>query len=266
MFQEIVNILYNRRVGSSYYRLGLTCNPGYTRSRPGQFVMIRTPDGGDPILRRPFSIHALIVRGGAATGIEILYKTVGPCTTRLAEAREGERLDMIGPLGRGFNLPENTRRVLIGAGGIGAAPTLFLVRRMREIGIDLENCRVFLGGRSEADLLCRKDFLGLGIPVHITTDDGSAGEHCFLTDPLEAAVRKAPPDLICACGPMGMLKCIAGIAERHRVPCQISIETLMACGIGACLGCAVEGSKPGNAYLHACSDGPVFDAGALRLV
>jgi dihydroorotate dehydrogenase electron transfer subunit len=125
--------------------------------------------------------------------------------------------------------------------------------------------RLFLGGRSQEDLLCIEDFERLGIPVSLTTDDGSCGDQCVVTTPLEEAIQQAPPALVLACGPPAMLTCVLGIVRRHRLPCQVSIETMMACGMGACLGCAVPSRRAGNRYLHACLDGPVFDADDLEL-
>ncbi len=105
----------------------------------------------------------------------------------------------------------------------------------------------------------------LGIRTHLATEDGSAGEKGFVTDPLETAIQKNRPDIICACGPVAMLRAVAGIAEVNTVPCRISIETIMACGMGACLGCAVEMKETSDKYLHACQDGPVFDASVLKI-
>jgi dihydroorotate dehydrogenase electron transfer subunit len=112
--------------------------------------------------------------------------------------------------------------------------------------------------------LCRNDFATLGLTVHASTDDGSDGDQCLVTHPLEEAIESHSPDMIVACGPMEMLACVIGIVDKHRVPCQVSIETMMACGMGACLGCAVEGRDTSERYLHACLDGPVFDAAVLK--
>jgi dihydroorotate dehydrogenase electron transfer subunit len=103
----------------------------------------------------------------------------------------------------------------------------------------------------------------MGVTVHRTTDDGSDGAQCFLTHPLEIEAQKRPPDVIYACGPMDMLSCVAGIAARLKIPCQVSIESTMACGIGACLGCAVA-PRSGEGYLHVCKDGPVFDSEQMQ--
>jgi dihydroorotate dehydrogenase electron transfer subunit len=124
---------------------------------------------------------------------------------------------------------------------------------------------VFIGGRTKDDLLCRDDFVQLGLKVETTTDDGSDGDQCLVTHPLAVAVDQRRPDLIVACGPMAMLDCVIGIAEKHHIPCQVSIETMMACGMGACLGCAVEARVDQSGYLHACLDGPVFNAADLKL-
>lgn len=104
----------------------------------------------------------------------------------------------------------------------------------------MSRCRMFLGGRSKDDLLCGEDFEALGIPVQCTTDDGSAGDQCLVTHPLEISTVTSPPDIIYACGPLPMLACIVGISDKYNVSCQVSIESMMACGMGACLGCAVE--------------------------
>jgi dihydroorotate dehydrogenase electron transfer subunit len=156
------------------------------------------------------------------------------------------------------------KRIYLAAGGIGVAPIRFLATDLVTKGTRPENCRLFLGGRSHLDLLCRKDFKDLGISVTATTDDGSDGDYCLVTDPLDIAIQECRPDIMCACGPHGMLACIAGIAERRKVRCQISIETMMACGMGVCLGCAVESRKQQDTYLHACIHGPVFDAEDLK--
>ena len=105
----------------------------------------------------------------------------------------------------------------------------------------------------------------LGINVHTTTDDGSAGDQCLVTHPVEIAIQDVRPDIMYACGPAEMLKCVLGFAEKYAVPCQVSIETMMACGVGACLGCAVEDRTGSGKYLHACLDGPVFDAQVISL-
>lgn len=264
IYQTMAMIIDHRPVAPGYQRLLLECTADYTHARPGQFIMLGIP-GNQLLLRRPFSIHRLASGKDGRFEIAILYKIVGKGTAALSRLASGERLDMLGPLGQGFRMRDNYRRICLAAGGIGVAPMVFLLEHL-SITHGPADCELFLGGRTRDDLLCLDDFRRLGVKVHRTTDDGSDGDQCFLTHPLEIAVQSRPPDIIYACGPMGMLGCVAGIAARHEIPCQVSIESVMACGVGACLGCAVKGQtgQTGDGYLHVCKDGPVFDADRLQ--
>ena len=264
MLQHLSTVLWNKEAGPGCYRIGLSCPDHFGTAVPGQFIMLGLAGQLDPVLRRPFSIHNLIIRDGQTVGIELLYRVVGKTTAMLCRKKPSDRVDILGPLGRGFVLPSGLKKIYVAGGGVGAAPLVFLVSHLRRCQVDLSDCRVFLGGKSRGDLLCRDDFSALGVAVHITTDDGSAGDHCLVTHPLETAVERSCPDLLCACGPTAMLSCVAGIAEKHGVPCQVSIETMMACGMGACLGCAVQRRGQPQTYLHACMDGPVFNSRQLK--
>lgn len=264
MVNETVQVLFNRPVGPNYCKIGLTSAPQYVDAVAGQFVMLKTTDSMTPLLRRPFSIHRLIRPGQGKFGIEILLKVVGPGTRQLKALQAGDNIEMMGPLGTGFSVDQNLRRAVLIAGGIGVAPMMFLARQIQEMGIDLSRCDLFLGGRTADDLVCVEDFAKLGMPVHLTTDDGSEGEACTVTDPVFKIADGQRTDAVYACGPMPMLQCVAEIITPYRTFCQISIETLMACGVGACVGCAVP-PRDGGTYLHACVDGPVFDISRLRL-
>lgn len=263
MKQFTTQVLDNTRLSPRYGRIGFACGPEFARAEAGQFVMLGLSGGAPPLLRRPFSIHRLRLRRGRVAGVELLYKVVGPATQRLAALGRGESASLLGPLGRGFRVPAGCRRIYLAAGGVGVAPLFFFAERLAAAGAHGVSCRLFLGGRSREDLLCAGEFERLGVPVTITTDDGSCGEHCRVTDPLEEAVRQTPPDLLLVCGPPAMLACAAGIARRYGVACQVSVETMMACGLGACLGCAVAAADRPDRYLHACIDGPVFDAAQI---
>lgn len=267
IIQERVEVVSNTPVGNGYFRIRVSCHDQYRKAAPGQFVMVRLGDQIDPLLPRPFSIHRLIKKDGAASGIELLYKVVGKGTHALSLRQPGDHLGLTGPLGKGFTIPGNVGQIKIVAGGIGVAPMIFLAESLKEQTRDPADVQVFLGGRSKADLLCLEEFSTLGVPVHTTTDDGSSGDHCLVTDPLDDAMtdNENKPDIIYACGPLEMLACVAGIADKHRVSCQVSIETMMACGMGACLGCAVVRRNQTDTYLHACLDGPVFDTKAIRI-
>jgi dihydroorotate dehydrogenase electron transfer subunit len=264
MIQQSVKVLWNKKLSRTYYKIGLTCSDHFSSAKPGQFVMLGFAGQTDPLLHRPFSIHNLLISNGIAHGFELLYKVVGNATALLAQRKAGDIVEIFGPLGTGFLIPSSVKRVFVVAGGIGVAPLVFLVYDFHRKKIDLSSYRVFVGGRTEEDLLCRSEFLELGLPVLATTDDGSAGDQCLVTHPVAEAMGRTAPDLIVACGPMDMLACVVGIADKHRVPCQVSIETMMACGMGACLGCAVESRIEGEHYLHACMDGPVFHADMLK--
>ncbi len=265
MFQQTSEVLFNRQLSPGYYKIGLTCSEHYAMAKAGQFIMLHVSRQSHPLLRRPFSIHNLIMRESAVAGLELLYKVVGRGTAALSRQQPGNRVDILGPLGTGFIVSSQARRIYFAAGGVGVAPLVFLAYQLHRHNSDLSDCRAFIGGRSKADLLCQDDFTDLGIRVQTTTDDGSAGDQCLVTHPLESVVERMKPDLIVACGPTDMLSCIIGITEKYDLPCQVSIESMMACGMGACLGCAIEGRGRPDRYLHACLDGPVFDAAELKL-
>lgn len=264
--QETARVIENAIECAGHFRLGLATQGHYADALPGQFVMVRMPGRLSPLLGRPFSIHRKIEENGGFTGIQILYKVVGEGTELLTGLRAGDRVELLGPLGNGFTLPEGARRVFIAAGGIGVAPVYFLVRHLLENGIARDGCTLFLGGQSENDLLCIDDFMNVGVEsLHFTTDDGSFGERALVTAPLVRALEEKAPDIIYACGPHPMLRAVAEIAEARNIPCQISIESRMACGVGACLGCAVRPRGAEGGYRHVCSDGPVFDARSVLL-
>jgi len=252
-------IMSNEPVGPDCYRMTLAAPSAYHRARPGQFVMIRTADGPAPLLRRPFSIHRCRPLEDAAA-VEVLYRVVGEGTARMADCKPGRGLAVLGPLGRGFSDPPASGPLYLAAGGIGVAPMVFLADRLCAASGRRRDIRVFLGGRTSRELLCRERFENLGLPVSLTTDDGSDGDQCVVTQPLETQIRTAPPARVYACGPPAMLRCIVGFAASYGIRCEVSIETLMACGIGACLACAVSDRVDPNRYRHACLHGPVFDA------
>ena len=258
-----VEVMWNRKMDSDYGCIGIRCG-GYAGARPGQFVMLRFPGCLDPLLRRPFSIFRLIEQDSNVAGIELLYKIVGRGTRLLSMVRAGDALDLLGPLGNSFCVAPNTRRIFMVGGGIGAAPLVFLAGSLKKDRLCAAHVQVFIGGRTKGDLPAMDAFTDMGLAVNSATEDGSFGSQGLVTGLMERAIKENPPDLICACGPMGMLRVVSRLARQYQIPCQVSIETLMACGMGACLGCAVARSNAGDSYFHACTDGPVFDALSLR--
>ena len=265
MQNQKATILYNRLVAPDHYRMGLRGPLDFGRARPGQFVMLRVADQLAPLLRRPFSIHRLVIESGAPAGFEILYRVVGQGTALLAARREGDLLEVLGPLGSSFKLPTVMRHPFIVGGGVGVAPLLFLAERIVDRLENPIDGSVFLGAQCDQALLCRDEFQALGLGLYLATDDGSCGDQCLVTHPVEQALEKQKPDILFACGPPAMLACIVEIARRHQINCQVSLEAAMACGMGACLGCAVPQAGQPESYLHACRDGPVFDAGDVEI-
>ena len=265
MIQETSVVKFNQPEKPGYFRMGLTCGPGYKLARPGQFVTARLPQFSSPLLRRPFSIHRLIRSENEAVGIEILYRVVGEFTQNLAALRPGAELDLMGPLGRGFTVSKDLARVALVGGGIGVAPLVFLAEALNGAGVDLSGSLACIGGRTENDILAEARFKQLKMDVIITTEDGSAGRKGLVIAPLEHWLKSNTPDMIYACGPMPMLKVVGAMAHQRSLPCELSIETMMACGMGACLGCAVKTADAPDRYRHVCIDGPVFSAGRLML-
>jgi len=265
MIQHDAIVIDNRQVGKACWLMGLETESDYRTAVPGQFVMFQIGSTETALLRRPFSIFGLRINNGRNQGIELLYKVVGQVTDKMTGLAPGNRLNLLGPLGRGFHVPNGQTRLYFVAGGIGVAPIRFLIRHLKAKEMALDDCHLFLGGRSQDELLCLDEFAHLGMPLSLTTDDGSAGRQCVITDPLADALQADPPQGIFACGPPGMLQCVAGLAKTLHVPCHVSMETYMACGIGACLGCAIDPAQQDAPYLHVCKHGPVFDATDLSL-
>jgi dihydroorotate dehydrogenase electron transfer subunit len=265
LIQKRVSVLYNTKIGPVYYRMGFTLPELARAVRPGQFVMVRPSLDPIPLLRRPFSVHRQIVEQGKIVGVELLYKVVGQGTRLLCGVKGGDVLDVLGPLGNGFSVPDTRPlKVFIVAGGVGIASLYYLSSFLA--GCEGITQMAFLGGCAASDILCEKELRSLGIGVYVSTEDCSLGDAGLVTRTLEKGLAThGLPDLIYACGPQAMLKAVGDIALSHRVSCQVSIESAMACGFGVCLGCAVPKAQEAGGYVHVCTDGPVFDFKDIRL-
>lgn len=263
-------ILSNKKVGDTYYRMALDAPYIARIAKPGQFLQIRCSDSLEPFLRRPFSIHRVNAKGSRLKGIEILYEIVGKGTEILSKKREGGEIDILGPLGNGFILPRaannerrttnNEPRAIIIAGGIGVAPLIYLAEELAKSRI---KTIVLIGAKTKDLILCEKDFKKITSEVYVSTDDGSYGCKGFVSKLFHKILKTTESKfetIVYVCGPQGMLKCIAGICQERDFECQVSLEENMACGFGACMGCAVR-AKSGNKL--ACKDGPVFNAKEL---
>jgi len=224
-------------------------------SQPGQFLMVRVNDSIYPLLRRPLSIHAR-----ERTILEIFFKVTGQGTALLAQRKEGQELDILGPLGKGFAWDAGLKgqAVLLVGGGRGIAPLYFLAQELRASGVRV---KVLYGGRSLPDLALRQKFEKSGLDVACSTDDGTHGFRGVVTELLQEEIKKNIPAALYACGPDPMMKKTAEIAGRKKIPAQFSLESMMGCGFGACWGCVKRIRKgDAGAWRKICEDGPVFSA------
>ncbi len=261
IYQFTARVVRNQPISPATYRLDLSL-PGADclGISPGQFFMIRTGPNLDPLLRRPFSVLSMDHAGDAGQRrISILFRAVGQGTRLMARWSQGEPVDMVGPLGRGYTLPAQLRTVVMIAGGLGIASLFGLAEavlrreRRREVW-------VYIGGESKRDILMKSELEDMGARVEVTTEDGSMGKMGLVTHRFEAEglrLTKNGNTAVYACGPVEMLARVATITQRVSLRCQVSLETRMACGMGSCLGCAVRTRDRG--YQMVCKEGPVFD-------
>jgi len=263
-------ILSNAEVSPGYWRMRMTAPQEFASAAPGQFVMVRVNGAIDPLLRRPFGIFDVGVHLPAQSGavsqpyFEMLYRVVGKGTAMLSSLHETDLLDILGPLGTGFDLGSPGEEKLIVGGGVGLAPLYLLAREL----VKTSPVRLFAGGRTRDDVLCITEFERLGVECYTATEDGSLGECGLVTEALVRRLNARTGNVVIyACGPHGMLNAVANIAADRSIPCQVSLEGYMACGVGACLGCVAPGSSHSAEtpdFRCVCTEGPVFEAGELK--
>ncbi len=257
---EVVGL---RRAGA-YHHMTLLA-PGIPEgTRPGHFVALGVGgEGSGMLLRRAFSIHRVSADGPARGTVEIVFAAHGKGTRWLAERRRGDKLDVIGPLGRPFTLPAEPVACVLVAGGYGAAPLFMLSEQLRARG-----CRVdmVLGAASEDKLYGVLEARRTSSSVTVTTDDGSFGLRGRVTDPLPEIIRAAGADVVYACGPMPMLAAVAAVAAEAGAHSQCAVEEAMACGVGICMTCVlpVRGPDGVTRMVRSCTDGPVFRGADVR--
>ncbi len=220
-------------------------------AKPGQFIEIRVTDGLDPFLRRPISIYNMDKEKGI---LEIIFRVQGRGTEILSRKKEEDLVDIVGPLGYGTFKFEGYKNIAILGGGIGVFPLYELAKNASEGAI----VNTYLGFRDKEAVLLEEEFEKVSNKLVITTDNGSYRIHGFAINELKKDLEQGQIDAIFACGPLPLLKAVQALAKEKNIPCQISLEEKMGCGLGVCLGCAVEVN--GGGYEHVCKQGPVFDS------
>lgn len=255
-------VIKTEQLTEDIFRLTLHAPEIASNARPGQFVMIRPTNGYDPLLRRPFSIHEATTNGW----IQILYKVIGKGTNLLTSSICGQYLDVIGPLGQGFSLIKQGKVCLIG-GGIGVAPLYYLAKEFLRTW-EPADILVLLGAREAKEMAAiSADFEELGVSrLAQATDDGSFGHHGLVVDLVSETMGTKSGWTVYSCGPHQMLQSVAKICNERGWDCQVSLETMMACGVAACLGCAIPRHGLEGNYLHVCKDGPVFNASEVAWI
>ena len=243
----------NEGLGSIYHRLRIVLSQPIGPIIPGQFAMLSIKGDKDILLPRPFSIHNFD-NDTDASRLDFLFKVVGKGTALLASLTVGTHINILAPLGKGFpDPPGGGYKTLIIAGGMGIAPLFPLVLRLKT---SPSSAAVLYGAKSLEDLVCLSELPN--ITIKIATEDGTRGEKGLVTQFLKQEEDNSEAKtIIYACGPEPMLKTVTEFARERKVPCWISIERRMACGVGACLSCVV---KTTDGYKQVCCDGPIFEA------
>lgn len=253
--KEVGRVILNRKVAPGIWWMSIDA-PQISRSaRPGQFVHLRVVRSPIQFLRMPFAVYDIAPQMGS---IDICYQVLGEGTTQLSQLVPNDLVDVIGPIGNGWSMPASAKNVLLVSGGVGAAPLNMLARAYSVNGSKVD---IVMGAQSADMLVCRDRLSGSamcsGGKLYITTDDGSEGTHGFATAVSDDLIRNNDYDYICVCGPGPMERNVVKPALEKGAFCEVSMERLMACGVGACLSCIVETTQGRK---RCCVDGPVFNA------
>jgi dihydroorotate dehydrogenase electron transfer subunit len=249
---DFLEIIDNKSVNFDIFILKLLSDSKLPEMRPGQFVQVKVEGSPETFLRRPLSVHDVNYK---ANSIELLVQIAGKGTERLSLLRKGEKINIIYPLGNSFSLPSPGMKTILIGGGCGIAPLLFLGKYLKSNGYSPD---ILLGFRNSKRIIEYEEYQKLG-RVFLTTEDGSKGEKGFVTD--HPVLNSEVYNKVYCCGPEPMMKSVAGYCRKKKIPCEVSLENLMGCGIGACLCCVVDTVR-GN--LCSCTDGPVFNVNDLK--
>jgi dihydroorotate dehydrogenase electron transfer subunit len=247
-----LKVIGNKRLNNDFFILELEGDNEISDFRPGQFAQVRVDGSPETFLRRPISIHDVDLDKKT---FKLLIQVAGNGTRTLSKLEKGDILNLVYPLGNFFSLPNENEHVLLVGGGCGIAPLLFLGKYLKSNGYTPD---ILLGFRNSERIIEFEDYLKVG-NVFIATEDGSMGEKGFVTG--HSLFSKHSYDRIYCCGPDPMMKAISAFCKKENIICEVSLENLMACGIGACLCCVVDTVR-GN--LCTCIDGPVFNAKDLK--
>ncbi len=280
MFQMKSNLILNEKLTEDCWRLRIEASKIASKVKPGQFMMLRISETNDPLSRRPFSIFRRVKDNQKFVGIEIIYKIVGRGTRLMTNLKKGDQLDIIGPLGHGFELVHGRRIHILVAGGTGSACLFMLGEKISKAAKkDGHELNILLGAETKESLLLEKEFKKLNGKVMASTDDGTYGYHGLVTDMLKNALESKRISSNCAIyasGPEPMLKALLPICQKYHIPAQVSMERPMMCGLGGCFVCVCKVDKKGAlkyrdlksshiqfgseewGYALVCKDGPVF--------
>ncbi len=246
--QNRFEVVANRKLCPRFYCLSLRAPSIRAKVLPGQFVHIRVTEGLEPFFRRPFSVYR------AKSTVDVFYEPIGPGTRLLSQKRPGDELDVLGPLGNSFNPPpKGTKQVVMIAGGIGIAPFLILSDRLKNKGCEMI---LLYGGRTKAHVYPMKEFKQNGVKAFVSTDDGSVGVKGRVSELFKKISLDPKTTMLYTCGPHAMMHAVQRFAREKGLRCEASCEEVMACALGACLGCSIRTTK---GFKTVCYDGPVFD-------
>ncbi len=253
MYKDKGARIISKQSWGDYYLLEIESPRIASQASPGQFIMVRVSPQPFPLLRRPFSIHS---REGE--NLTIFFQMAGPGTRALSKINPDDFIDIIGPLGNGFKIAEGLagKEIALIGGGRGIAPLYFLTQEASRLSIFI---KVFYGGRNIEDLPLREKFEKTGFTLYCSTDDGSFGFKGLVSDLFAKELKNFRPSCVYSCGPEPMLERIARVLLANEIPGEFSLESMMGCGFGACLGCVKKFKKNGReGWYKVCQDGPVF--------
>ncbi|MDD5492939.1 MAG: dihydroorotate dehydrogenase electron transfer subunit [bacterium] len=256
MLQAKCRVTAHHPLCGNFYKVVLKNKRIAAQAKPGQFLNIRVDKGSDLLLRRPLSIHLV-----KDDNLEIIYKVVGRGTEKLAQVKIQDSIDVLGPLGHGYTLAEG-KTILVG-GGTGIASLAFLAETLKNKYN--QSPTVLIGAKNKEELLCAEVLENIGCTVKVATDDGSQGYHGLVTELFReiVAIFSTHPRMVYACGPIPMLRELVKLCRHFHIPCEVSLEEHMGCGVGACMGCVIKGKN--GEYLRVCKEGPVFNANEVEL-